>query len=98
MPAGSPTVSATRFAPPPVVRRSMAPFWPGRPETAASTGASATSLARVAGPVLVAAALALFAYRFANVDLASFTRDEPQFLAAAREQPRSGQWLQANPL
>jgi hypothetical protein len=48
--------------------------------------------------VLVAAALALFAYRFVDVDGASFTRDEPQFLAAAREQPRTGDWLQANPL
>lgn len=57
-----------------------------------------TSLRRAAGPALVAAALALFAFRFANVELASFTRDEPQFLAAAREQPRTGEWLQANPL
>jgi hypothetical protein len=55
-------------------------------------------MTRVTGPLLVAAALALFAYRFADVGLASFTRDEPQFLAAAREQPRSGHWLQANPL
>jgi hypothetical protein len=55
-------------------------------------------MTRATGPVLVAAALALFALRFADVDLASFTRDEPQFLAAAREQPRTGNWLAANPL
>jgi hypothetical protein len=53
---------------------------------------------RATAPLLVAAALALFAYRLVDVDLASFTRDEPQFLAAAREQPRTGHWLQANPL
>jgi hypothetical protein len=46
----------------------------------------------------LAAALAFFACRFLDVGLASFTRDEPQFLAAAREQPRTGRWLQANPL
>ena len=32
-----------------------------------------------------------------DVDLASFTRDEPQFLAAAREQPRTGHWLAGEP-
>jgi hypothetical protein len=76
----------------------MAHSGPAVPKPPHPRGASATSLSRATGPVLVAAALALFAYRFANVDLASFTRDEPQFLAAAREQPRSGHWVQANPL
>ena len=52
-----------------------------------------------AGSLLaVVAALALLAYRFVDVDLASFRLDEPQFLAAAREQLRTGQWLSANPL
>jgi hypothetical protein len=48
--------------------------------------------------LLVAAALAMLAYRFVHVDLAPFARDEPQFLAAAREQLRTGHWLSANPL
>lgn len=53
---------------------------------------------RLAAPLLVAAALGFFAFRFVDVDSASFTRDEPQFLGAAREQPGTGHWLQANPL
>lgn len=59
----------------------------------------ATRAMKRAGSLLaVAAALALLAYRFANPDLASFARDEPQFLAAARDQLRTGEWLSANPL
>ncbi|MET0555168.1 MAG: hypothetical protein ABW221_19150 [Vicinamibacteria bacterium] len=53
---------------------------------------------RATAPLLLAAALACFAYRMVDLDSASFTRDEPQFLTAAREQPRTGHWLQANPL
>lgn len=53
---------------------------------------------RALAGLLLAAAAAVFALRFAGLGLASFTRDEPQFLAAAREQPRTGTWLQANPL
>jgi hypothetical protein len=48
--------------------------------------------------LLVVAALAMLAYRLAHLDQAPFARDEPQFLAAAREQLRTGQWLSANPL
>jgi hypothetical protein len=55
-------------------------------------------LARAARIAAVAAALAMLAYRFAQLDLAPFARDEPQFLAAAREQLRTGHWLSANPL
>lgn len=52
-----------------------------------------------AGSLLaVSAALTLLAWRFVGVELASFARDEPQFLAAAREQLRTGEWLSANPL
>ena len=40
----------------------------------------------------------MLAYRFVHIDLAAFARDEPQFLAAAREQVRTGHWLAANPL
>ena len=53
---------------------------------------------RAGGAALVAIALAMLAYRFAHLDLAPFARDEPQFLAAAREQLRTGRWLAANPL
>src|SRR5688572_30137593 len=53
---------------------------------------------RAARIVLVAAALGMLGYRFAHVDLAAFARDEPQFLAAAREQHFTGHWLSANPL
>lgn len=53
---------------------------------------------RAAEVLAVAAALALLGYRFANPELVSFARDEPQFLAAAREQLWTGEWLSANPL
>jgi len=46
----------------------------------------------------VAGALAMLAYRFANLDLAVFVLDEPQFLEAARRQIHSGHWLSASPL
>ena len=51
-------------------------------------------------PGLAALGLALLAlgYRFANLDLAPFILDEPQFLAAATEQLRTGTWLHASPL
>ena len=55
-------------------------------------------MARAGRILLVAAALALLAFRFVHVDLAPFARDEPQFLSAAREQLRTGHWLSANPL
>jgi hypothetical protein len=55
-------------------------------------------MARAARILLVAAALALLAFRFAQIELAPFARDEPQFLSAAREQLRTGHWLSANPL
>jgi dolichyl-phosphate-mannose-protein mannosyltransferase len=55
-------------------------------------------MARAGRILLVAAALAMLGYRFVHVDLAPFARDEPQFLAAAREQLRTGHWLSANPL
>jgi hypothetical protein len=48
--------------------------------------------------LLVAVALGLLGYRFAHPDLVAFARDEPQFLAAAREQVRTGHWVSANPL
>jgi len=53
---------------------------------------------RAARILLLAAALGMLGYRMAQLDLASFARDEPQFLAAAREQLRTGRWLSANPL
>lgn len=46
----------------------------------------------------MAVALAMLGYRLTGLDAAPFARDEPQFLAAAREQLRSGHWLSANPL
>jgi hypothetical protein len=55
-------------------------------------------LKRAGRALAVAAALGMLAYRLAQVDLAPFARDEPQFLAAAREQLRTGHWLSANPL
>jgi hypothetical protein len=55
-------------------------------------------MARAGRILLVAAALSLLAFRFLHTDLAPFARDEPQFLAAAREQLRTGHWLSANPL
>jgi hypothetical protein len=55
-------------------------------------------MARAGRLLLVAAALGLLAFRFAQTDLAPFARDEPQFLSAAREQLRTGHWLSANPL
>lgn len=48
--------------------------------------------------LMVAAAVAMLGYRFLHLDLAPFARDEPQFLAAAREQLRTGHWVSANPL
>jgi 4-amino-4-deoxy-L-arabinose transferase-like glycosyltransferase len=53
---------------------------------------------RAAAFLLVVAALAMLVYRLAHLDSAPFARDEPQFLAAARDQLRTGQWLTANPL
>ncbi len=53
---------------------------------------------RVLTTLAVAAAVAMLGYRFLHLDLAPFARDEPQFLAAAREQLRTGHWLSANPL
>jgi hypothetical protein len=55
-------------------------------------------MTRVLRIVAVLAALGMFGYRFAHVDLAPFARDEPQFLHAAGEQLRTGHWLSANPL
>ncbi len=55
-------------------------------------------MTRAGSFLLVALALCMLGFRFAQQDLAAFARDEPQFLAAAREQLRTGQWLQANPL
>jgi hypothetical protein len=48
--------------------------------------------------LVLAGALGMLGYRFIDVDLAPFARDEPQFLTAAREQLRTGHWLSANPL
>jgi 4-amino-4-deoxy-L-arabinose transferase-like glycosyltransferase len=53
---------------------------------------------RAASTLLVAAAVAMLGYRFLHLELAPFARDEPQFLAAAREQLRTGHWVSANPL
>src|SRR3954464_11736728 len=50
------------------------------------------------GHVLAILALSMLACRFAHLELAAFARDEPQFLAAARDQLRTGHWLSANPL
>ncbi|HEX6737244.1 MAG TPA: glycosyltransferase family 39 protein, partial [Vicinamibacteria bacterium] len=57
-----------------------------------------TPTRRAVGYLLVALALGLMACRFARLELASFARDEPQFLSAARQQLRTGRWLGANPL
>ena len=46
----------------------------------------------------VVAALAMVAYRFMNFELVSFINDEPQFLAAANDQLRTGRWVSASPL
>jgi hypothetical protein len=53
---------------------------------------------RAATLLLVIGALGLLAYRLTGMDAAPFARDEPQFLAAARQQLRTGHWLSANPL
>jgi 4-amino-4-deoxy-L-arabinose transferase-like glycosyltransferase len=53
---------------------------------------------RAASTFLVAAAVAMLGYRFLHLERARFARDEPQFLAAAREQLRTGHWVSANPL
>ena len=53
---------------------------------------------RVLRAAVLLAALSLLSYRFWHLDLASFARDEPQFLRAAGEQLRTGHWLSANPL
>ena len=45
-----------------------------------------------------AAALALLAYRFCNLDLAPFILDEPVFLRAAAAEVASGHWLSASPI
>jgi MFS family permease len=55
-------------------------------------------MTRVLRIVLVLAALGMLAYRFRNLDLAPFARDEPQFLHAAAQQLHTGHWLSANPL
>jgi hypothetical protein len=53
---------------------------------------------RAVGILLVAAALGMLSYRLIHVELAAFTRDEPQFLNAAREQLQTGVWVSASPL
>jgi hypothetical protein len=47
---------------------------------------------------LVGLAVAMLLARLLRLDLAPFVLDEPQFLAAAREQLHSGHWLSASPL
>jgi hypothetical protein len=48
--------------------------------------------------LLAAAAIAVLLFRLANLDLASFILDEPQFLDAARGQLSSGHWRNASPI
>ncbi len=55
-------------------------------------------MTRVLRIAVVLAALALLGYRFWRLDLAPFSRDEPQFLAASARQLSTGHWLSANPL
>jgi hypothetical protein len=55
-------------------------------------------MTRVLRIAIVLAALALLGYRFWRLDLAPFSRDEPQFLAASARQLSTGHWLSANPL
>ncbi|HET9450141.1 MAG TPA: hypothetical protein VFO83_04640, partial [Aggregicoccus sp.] len=56
------------------------------------------SLPRLLSLAALGLAVAALGYRLANLDLAPFILDEPQFLAAATEQLRTGRWLRASPL
>lgn len=82
----------------------------GRPSAATWRARLASLVGRVAdsarperlrgwGPSAVAwsAALAMLAFRFANFRNVSFIQDEPNFLAAAADQIRTGHWLSASP-
>src|SRR5262245_34339272 len=51
-----------------------------------------------AGYLLALAALSVLMLRLADLDLAPFIFDEPQFLDAARAQLTTGQWRSASPL
>src|SRR5258705_5406796 len=55
-------------------------------------------MTRVLRIAVMVAARGLLGYRFWDVGLPPFARDEPQFLRAASEQLRTGHWLSANPL
>jgi len=48
--------------------------------------------------LLVATALGMLGYRFANRDLVAFINDEPRFLTAARAQVHTDRWVTASPL
>ena len=47
--------------------------------------------------LIVVVAVGMLGYSLVHLDLAAFARDEPQFLAAAQGQLRTGHWLSANP-
>ena len=55
-------------------------------------------LPRFAGPLAAALALALLAYRFANLDLVTFINDEPNVLRAAEAEAHGGGWVSASPI